>query len=581
LLTVVEHPAFASLYQEELAQQGLPIEVVDIERVPSTTISIFPDEANKHITELEIAIPALSAGHRTVPTLEKLSIEDVRKEFRKYNPLPLAGPVKTQIDYEGRHLFTDEVVERMKIDLPLLQSGMGAVSYFVKHIEQICKLRGLHTTLAPLVQAFLEEILFEKKTDLFDPQLTARLGDSDVGEYVRAVFVPLVRARTTTHERRTPASEPMLMSRWKPYQVTHNERRPALTAGRTLFNLFPCNRNLEVALAQFANNAADVAAFAKNSGPQSLRIDYLQAGGRLAFYTPDFLIRTKVGNHFLVETKGREDRDVPRKARAAIAWCQAASSAHSVWEYLYVPQGVFERLGGDTIAELARMCTPALAALLEEEDFKQAYPLFASVTPADERAPEVTKIVDESDLAALPPRYRAAAEQAVELFQFLRGKQAVRYSPVFTPLLGSIDEACRGLLKRRLLSDVPAASDEQKQWFNPDFGEMKAGTAKQLQELAQNLKKTVVENAGLSPVGTLRHALDYACNAPQNFPGVFHSLRRRFAIDGGRELFEAVQQVNSFRNTYIAHQVKELTDAQLAEQQLKAWVKTLGLLGEA
>jgi type III restriction enzyme len=579
LLTVVEHPAFASLYQDQLAQEGLPIEVVEIDRVPSTTISIFPDEANKNVTALEIAIPALSAGHRTVPMLQSLSVNDVRKQFKKFKPLPLAGPVKTEIEYEGRHLFTDEVIERMKIDLPLLQSGVGAVSYFVKQIETICKIRGLHSTLAPLMQTFLEEILFEKKTDLFDPRLVGRLGDSDVGEYVRAVFVPLVRARTTTHEERAAAAEPMLMSRWKPYQVTHNERRPALTAGRTLFNLVPCNRNLEVAMAQFANNADDVASFAKNSGPQSLRIDYLQAGGRLAFYTPDFFIRTKTDNHFLVETKGREDRDVPRKARAAVAWCKAASSAESVWDYLYVPQGVFERLSGHSVAELARMCTPALVSLLEEEEFKQAYPLFASVTPVDERPPEVTRVVEEADLASLPPRYRAAAEQAVELLQFLQGKEAVRYSPVFTPLLGSIDEACRGLLKRRLLAEVPQAPEEQKRWFQPDFGPMKPGTVRDLESLAHNLKKTVVENAGLSPVGTLRHTLDYACNMPHNLSGVFAAVRGRFGAD--RELFDAVQKVNSFRNTYIAHQVKELTDADLAEENLKVWVKTLKRLGEA
>ncbi len=578
LLIVVEHPSFANLYTNELEQEGLPIEVVEIERVPSTTISIFPDEANKNVTQLEVAVPVLSAGHRIVPTLEKLSIEDVRKQFKKFKPLPLAEAIKTEIEYEGRQLFTDELIERMKLDLPLLQSGFGAVSYFVKQIEQICKLRGLHQTLAPLVQTFLEEILFEKKTDLADPQLVARLGDSDVGEYIRAVFVPLVRARTTAHEKRAPAPEPMLLSRWKPYQVTHNERRPALTAGRTLFNLVPCNRNLEVAVAQFANNAEDVAAFAKNSGPQSLRIDYLQAGGRLAFYTPDFFMRTKVGNHFLVETKGREDRDVPRKARAAIAWCQAASSGDSVWEYLYVPQGVFERLAGSSIAELARMCTPALAALLDEEEYKQAYPLFASVTPLDERAPAVTKIVDEADLAALPPRYRAAAEQAIELLQFLQGKQDVRFSPVFTPLLGSIDEASKGVLKRRLSDDVPTASDEREKWFKPDFGSLKTGTARDLENLAHNLKKTIVEDAGLSPVGTLRHTLDYACNSPFKLSGVFDAVRKRFAVDGGKNLFDAVQQVNSFRNTYVAHQVKELTDAELAEQLLKIWIRTLRLL---
>ena len=66
-------------------------------------------------------------------------------------------------------------------------------------------------------------------------------------------------------------------------------------------------------------NAPDVAAFAKNAGPQCLRIDYLAAGGRIAFYTPDFFIRIKKGTLYLVETKGREDKDVPRKARAAMA----------------------------------------------------------------------------------------------------------------------------------------------------------------------------------------------------------------------------------------------------------------------
>jgi type III restriction enzyme len=576
LLTVVEHPAFASLYQDQLAQEGLPIEVVEIERVPSTTISIFPDEANKDMVGLEIAVPTLTAGHRIVPTLAALTIDDVRKAFKKFKPLPLAGQIKTEIEYEGRHLFTDELIERMKINLPLLKTGIGAVSYFVKQIEMVCRLKGLHQVLAPLVQTFLEEVLFEQKTNLFDPKLVGRLGDADVGEYLRAVFVPLVRARTTKNEQRIEAGAPMRMSQWKPYQVTHNERRPALTAGRTLFNLVPCNRNLEVAVAQFANNASDVAAFAKNSGPQSLRVDYLQAGGRLAFYTPDFFIRTKNGNHYLVETKGREDRDVPRKARAAIAWCQGASTVEAPWEYLYVPQGVFERVSGDTVEELARMCTPSLAELIEVEDYQQAYPLFASVMPSDERAPQVTAVVPEDELAVLPPRYREAAEQAVELFQFLRGKNAVRFSPVFTPLLGSIDEACRGVLKRRLAGDVPADAAAQTRWFRPDMGGLKAGTANDLENLGHNLKKILVEDAGLSPVGTLRHALDYACNSKYGLEGVFAALRERFG--GDKDLFERVQKVNSFRNTYVAHQVKELTDVGLSEENLKTWIGTLGVL---
>lgn len=54
LLTVVEHRAFASLYQQELAQEGLPLEIVDIDKVPATTVSIYPDERRKDINKLNI-----------------------------------------------------------------------------------------------------------------------------------------------------------------------------------------------------------------------------------------------------------------------------------------------------------------------------------------------------------------------------------------------------------------------------------------------------------------------------------------------------------------------------------------------
>jgi type III restriction enzyme len=119
LVTVVEHPAFASLYQQELAQEGLPLEIVELDRVPATTISIFPDEAHKDVNALNIQIPTLSAGFRIVPKLEGLTIQDVKKAFKPYKPLPLGKQGNNEIQYEGRHLFTGEVVEKLQLNLPL------------------------------------------------------------------------------------------------------------------------------------------------------------------------------------------------------------------------------------------------------------------------------------------------------------------------------------------------------------------------------------------------------------------------------------------------------------------------------
>jgi hypothetical protein len=72
----------------------------------------------------------------------------------------------------------------------------------------------------------------------------------------------------------------------------------------------------------------------------------------------------------------------PSKARAAIAWCEAASTPDCRWEYLYVPQGVFERLSGDTLGALARTCQPALKTLIDSEHTSDQLPLFAAAALA-------------------------------------------------------------------------------------------------------------------------------------------------------------------------------------------------------
>ncbi|HEX3035614.1 MAG TPA: hypothetical protein VHT73_10870 [Thermodesulfobacteriota bacterium] len=54
-----------------------------------------------------------------MPKLEGLTIEYIKKEFSsKYEPLPLGSRGVENIEYEGRHLFTGEIVEP-KLGTPL------------------------------------------------------------------------------------------------------------------------------------------------------------------------------------------------------------------------------------------------------------------------------------------------------------------------------------------------------------------------------------------------------------------------------------------------------------------------------
>lgn len=570
-VTVVEHAAFVSLYRQQLNQEGLPVEVMKVEDIPKTTVTIFPDRERKDVDGLDIRVPPVSAGFGRIPKLSGLTIAEVREQFRRYKPLPLGKGGQEEVQYEGRTLFTNEIVERMLIRLPLLENGAGAVSYFREELEHITRLRGTHPVLALLIETFLTEILFGEKVSLFDQRMVSRLGDADVGEHVRATFVPLMLAKTTITEERSAQGVGVSVSTWRPFQVTHSATQPALPADRTPFNLVPCNRDLEIAMRQFLDRAPEVKSFCKNAGPQAVRIDHLSGSGRLSLYTPDFLVRLSDGTHLLVETKGRVDRDVPLKARAATAWCEAASRGGTKWEYIYVPEGVFQMLGSDSILTLQRACLPSQRDLVVEPEVPQlALPFGEAAGGAD-----LDEYLPVADFAHLPPYYQKSITQAVALFRFLETKGNMPFAPVFTPLLGALDEAARGVLVDLLSSAMPAESQAQREFYEPALNGVPPSDLGFLKGQARNLRRTLVDQNGVMPIGLLKWCMEYARASKRGLGGVFHAVKERFADVAKSDLTELLARVYDFRNQYVAHQKEELKDAEQTRKAMREWVSCL------
>lgn len=74
----------------------------------------------------------------------------------------------------------------------------------------------------------------------------------------------------------------------------------------------------------------------------------------LRSYYPDFVAADADGGNWLLETKGQETADVPRKDAAAERWCENASAlASTPWRYVKIPQKDFEALRPSRLADLA------------------------------------------------------------------------------------------------------------------------------------------------------------------------------------------------------------------------------------
>jgi type III restriction enzyme len=167
------------------------------------------------------------------------------------------------------------------------------------------------------------------------------------------------------------------------------------------------------------------------------------------------------------------------------------------------------------------------------------------------------------------------------LFRFFENKEGMNYSPVFTALLGSLDEAARGMIVRRLQPAMPATVPDQKTWFDPYLRDADRRSQPRYEKMAQNLKRTLVFNNGIMPLGLLRDCMEYALNDNTRIDGVFQAVKVKFKVAGGRNMLAIVNSIYEFRNTRVAHQEKDITDPKEAQQNLVGWITGLKALTEA
>jgi len=576
MVTVIEHPAFRKLYEDELAQEGLDIAVLPVRQVFKQTVTIFVDHEHKPVEDLEIEIPLVSDAIETTNELQGLTFEEIRDYFQaQFRPLPIGKKKEGPIEYKERHLFTDEIVATMKLDAGLLNNAWSAPAYFAQMLGRACRISNPHQVLAPLVERFITEVLFERPVDLYSGEVDHRMRDMDVMEYIRAAFTPLILDKTVRQQKRRRISRGQRLSAWKPYQATSNDKRPALSAQRTMFNLVPCDNDFEQAFTDFMDIARDVAAFAKNAGPQKLMIDYLKPDGHRALYVPDFIVRVQSGDYYLVESKGRQDELVPLKAAAAVEWCKAASRKDTRWHYLYVPYHLFQQSAAASIDELARACEPSLKALLQELKTKQlALPLEEATarTQADEI---FHKTLQAAGIDRPPAEIEDLMRQAVLLLDHAVRSRQPDYAHAFQPLLRPLDEYALRILEKYVKPELPARQGEISAFFDPMLDNLSQRERVLLEKNQRYLRNNLVYGRSIQRLGTLLFCLDYAQQGGWGADGVWQIVERVFSAPQFGELYQCLNKVNQFRNTRVAHVETPLTDEDEAWKAMRAWLACL------
>lgn len=362
-VSVTGTPAFME-FVESIQSEGVELEYRPMgggaQREESLIVEVDAQNGKKDMDALDIAIPRLSRRfnreYKELDSLDPAKLGNPKLLLKPFTPEETREIVfKTMLDAEIHHTI--------QLDGAGPADYRSVIGFFARQLLKDLRLVGGYDVLYGKVKSFLQEQLFTSSpVNLEDPVVLRNLSEPEAGKILFDCFKAAINALTIRDSGSTRIEDRIRLRDTRPFRTEH---RPYLTAKKSIFSKIvgePRAGGFELRFAKFLDDASDVAAFAKNYLAIGFKIDYVKADGDLSTYTPDFIVRATDGTVWVVETKGREELDLPQKMTRLRQWCEDATGASKAergpeYRFVYVDQKGFEQNTPQTFTALAKSFT--------------------------------------------------------------------------------------------------------------------------------------------------------------------------------------------------------------------------------
>ena len=303
-----------------------------------TIIEIDP---SKNLDELDIEIPILSPRiHREYKNLEDLDFE--KFEFESVKLKKFSKDDQKNIIF--REIIDDKIVKEIKLNEFLEINSSSIINFFTKSIMTEMRLYGGQEILYGKLKYFLKDKLFGEQVNLEDPNVARNLSETNIRFIIRETFKKYINKLTIVDSGETEVQNYIKVSNQKTFSVPRTKE--FLPTKKSIFNKVVGDSHFELLFAGFLEAATDVKKYIKNYLQLNFKMSYINYEGGISNYYPDFVLQLKNGNWFVIETKGAENLDDPKKIERLKVWCEDASKTTGKnYDYLYVKQEEWDALG--------------------------------------------------------------------------------------------------------------------------------------------------------------------------------------------------------------------------------------------
>jgi type III restriction enzyme len=311
-------------------------------------IEVDTDNESKNIAALDMRIPVLSPRVcREYAGLAHVDLTNVQFQTVAY----LDYPDEELREIVFRDITTNQITHTTILDGSEAADWRNVIGYFVRLTMKELRLFSGYEQLYGLTKYFVKNRLFGKTVDLDAPTTLRNLAEPTAAKTILDILFRAINS-VTVHENSTVEIRDFItLSGTRPFSVKNQNY---VLPTRSIFNKIVGDQGFELRFAAFLDKCSDVISFAKNYFAVHFKLDYVNAAGNISNYYPDFFVKTSDNRIVIVETKGREELDLPNKLTRLKQWCEDVNSAQpdQIFDFLYVDEESFKKYSFKTFGEL-------------------------------------------------------------------------------------------------------------------------------------------------------------------------------------------------------------------------------------
>jgi type III restriction enzyme len=308
---------------------------------PKTPLVVEVDKENekKDIAALDIEIPVLSPRvYREYKSLDNLDIAAMQHQRLLY----LQFSEEEQREIVFKDITNGKITHTTILDTAGVADYRSVIGYFAQTIMKDLRLVSGYDMLYGKVKAFVQGELFDRPVELEDPNTLRNLSEPAATKTLIETFKKAINALTVRDKGDAEIRDTIKLRQTRPFVA---KDQGYLVPKKSVFNRIIADNQLELQFANFLEGCGDVVSFAKNYMAVHFKLDYVNADGDISNYYPDFMVKLSDRRIVIVETKGREDLDVPLKMARLRQWCEDINRVQTDVEYdfVYVDEESFEK----------------------------------------------------------------------------------------------------------------------------------------------------------------------------------------------------------------------------------------------